>query len=194
MKDAQPDFFDPSPNQARSQPKPKSHDVGLPPPGQSGSDVSTNKDKPSSVDAYGLKRERETAAQLEILARRRLIGYVLGTVAIIGAVVFFVWSLKALDSLKGPLHPTQERFALAKLAAHSVISVAFIIFLYYVVRISERMVLPTWWNPSLRKTMLGAQDPITNVKKIISIMTGSLNETLGEFLDRLPKGKPGKKE
>ncbi|ATB36268.1 hypothetical protein CYFUS_001682 [Cystobacter fuscus] len=122
---------------------------------------------------------------MAVVTRRRLIGYLLGAGSIAAATGFFVWSLKALDALQAPLRPEQEIFALAKLFVHACISAAFMLFIYSVMRVAERMVLPNWWDASLRKTMLGLKDPATNLVKI----TSKLAEVVDKLSDKIIPGK-----
>jgi hypothetical protein len=96
----------------------------------------------------------------DVTAFRRGIGYLLGLIALVVAAVFFFWSIEHLQEMTGPAVQQHERFALAKLVAHSVITVAFVYFIYQVLRLAERLVIPHWWDTEYTKVMLGIRDPV----------------------------------
>jgi hypothetical protein len=100
---------------------------------------------------------------------RRKAGYWLGalTIGVIGKLGW--WSLDELHAMKVPDTWIQEKFAFAVIAGHAVITVALIYFLYQVLRIAERLVLPYWWvdkDPSPVRTMLGVRDPVSTMMKM----------------------------
>jgi hypothetical protein len=143
------------------------------------------------IPDYEATTSREPAYAQAVAARRRLIGYMLGAGTIFAATGFFAWSISELDLIKAPNNPEHMAFAIAKLTAHAVITVAFMFFVYSVLRVSERMVIPHWWRRSFAKLMLGVRDPSTNALRLAKQLT-ELAEKLGvqlRFPDRDEKKK-----
>lgn len=124
-------------------------------------------------------REREEPEQHQAVAsRRRLIGYLLGGGTILAATGFFVWSISELDMIKAPNNPQHMAFAIAKLTAHAIITVAFMVFVYSVLRVSERMVIPHWWSRARAKMLLGEPDAASNLLRLTKQVT-DMAEKLG---------------
>lgn len=112
-----------------------------------------------------------------LYAQRLWIGYALGLAALLLLGVVLGGSLWSLHALKAPTSWLEERFLFVQLGVHGAITVAFVWFLYQVLRLAERLVLPYWWVAKEQwpaRTMLGIKDPVSTTAKLVAEAAAAL--------------------
>lgn len=121
-------------------------------------------------------------------ARRTALGYTLGAIAISSFVALGIASYLHLDQLLAPEHAALEgaRFYVF-VAGEAVVTMALVWFIYQLLKMAERMTLPSHYieqslarDPTFARSLLGVQDPAVGVKS-----AGEALEALAEPLAKI---------
>lgn len=109
---------------------------------------------------------------------RRFIG---AAFAVFGIIVVVFTALAAFDSLKTEHVPTTANelwFALARMLAHTVVAIAIVYFGYQLIRLGERLNLPSWLVQTDRvemvRALLGVRTPALEAKKVLEKLLSEL--------------------
>lgn len=125
----------------------------------------------------------------KIVLMRRAIGYAIGfaACALIGVLLYTAYG-HFREFAKDPFSSLEPHYFWAIMAGHTLVTIAFVLFLYQMVKAAERLILPWWWveqHPETAKLMLGMTDPASTAAKI----AGELAESVNKLTDSLKKLK-----
>ena len=86
------------------------------------------------------------------------------------ALFAFYFAHAALNALQA--NEGTEKFVLAKMIGHGLLTFAFIWFCYQLLRVGERMSIPHWWlkNSRALHVLLGVQHPTEHVRPTLEMM------------------------
>lgn len=115
--------------------------------------------RPALQVTLGKEQERF----VDVLTRRRRVGYVLGSLSISMLVAIAILDFVALHWwIPVPENAFQERRVWLIVAGQSVVTIAVVYFAYQLLRAAERLVMPYWWverHAAAARLMLGVPDP-----------------------------------
>ncbi len=103
---------------------------------------------------------------------RAFFGYILGGLSLLGFVGVAILVFAHLEGLLA-LKDLSDRVFITYVVGHAVATVAIVWFLYQLLKVSERMTLPSYYvdqvissEPSFLRALLGVEDPTAGVKNL----------------------------